>query len=190
MLRTLPGLTILCPADAVEVAPALRAALEIEGPVYLRLGKKNEPQVHAEEPEVTVGEPIRLREGTDCCLLSTGTTLPETVAAADTLADQGLSAEVLHVHTVKPLNGGMLAEAFTRFPVVATVEEHSLVGGFGAAVAEWAVDHPTQARARIVRCATPDHFIHESGWQPYARKLCGLTPEVIARRVAEACRTA
>lgn len=185
VLRALPNMTVLCPGDAVEVELALAAAVRRGGPTYLRLGKKNEPVVHQERPDFVIGKALTLREGTDVWLFSTGNTLPVVLAAAERLAAQGLSVGAASMHTVKPLDAEALERAFASCRVVATVEEHGLIGGLGGAVAEWLADHPG-AGARLLRFGTGDRFLSASGTQANARALCGLTPEAIAQAVAAA----
>jgi transketolase len=183
-LRSLPHMTVVCPGDSVEVRQALRAALASDEPVYIRLGKKGEPVVHQQPPPFVIGKGIVLRPGTEVCLLSTGNVLPVALRAAEALGAQGVSAEVVSFHTVKPLDETLLAEAFARFEAVVTVEEHSLIGGLGGAVAEWLVDRdPPGRKARLLRIGTADAFLHEAGDQEYARRCFGLTPEAIAERV-------
>lgn len=185
LLRALPGMSVVCPGDAAEVRLALRAALKANGPVYLRIGKKGEPPVHAAEPEFILGKGIVLRPGREVCLLSTGTLLPEAVRAADALEARGVSTQVVSFHTVKPLDQELLEDAFARFAVVATIEEHSVLGGLGGSVAEWLADRPGR-RARLLRVGTPDDFFHEAGEQKYARERLGLTGPQIAARVLAA----
>ncbi|HEX8136017.1 MAG TPA: transketolase C-terminal domain-containing protein [Pyrinomonadaceae bacterium] len=184
-LRVLPHMTVICPGDALEVGQALRAAINHDGPVYIRLGKKGEPVVHQQVPEFTIGKAIILREGSDVCLLSTGNLLPTAMRAAEELESGGVSAQVVSFHTVKPLDEALLAEAFSKFTVVATLEEHSLLGGFGGSVAEWMADQLRPPRARLCRIGTADEFLHEAGGQAYAREYFGLTPESIARKVLD-----
>jgi transketolase len=185
MLRLLPGLVVLAPADTWEVRAALKAALQHPGPVYLRIGKKGEPAVHTAEPAFTIGKALSIREGTEVCLLSTGTVLPVALGAAELLGVRGHSAAVYSLPTVKPLDLELLAGVFTRFQAVATVEEHSVLGGLGGSVAEWLADAPT-ARARLVRFGTRDEFLHETCDQDEAREFFGLTPDAIAARVQAA----
>jgi transketolase len=166
----------------VEVRQAVRAALAYDEPVYIRLGKKGEPVVHKEPPQFVIGKGIVVRPGTEVCLLSTGNVLPVALRAAEALGAKRVSAGVVSLHTVKPLDEALLAEAFARFEAVVTVEEHSLLGGLGGAVAEWLADRPGQ-RARLLRIGTADTFLHEAGDQEYARRYFGLTPEAIATRV-------
>jgi transketolase len=184
-LRVLPRLTVLCPGDAVEVRLALRAALHQDGPVYLRLGKKGEPVVHREPPPFVIGKGIVVRPGSGVCLLSTGNMLPVALEAARELARKGPSAQVVSMHTVKPLDLELLADVFARFAVVATVEEHSVLGGLGGSVAEWLADQESP-RARLVRIGTADHFLCEAGEQEHARTYFELTPGRIADKVGRA----
>lgn len=184
-LRTLPGMTVICPGDAWEVRAALRAALKQDGPVYIRMGKKGEPVVHdGEVTDFEIGRTLPIREGTDVCLLSTGNMLPEVLDAADRLQQEGTSAAVVSFHTVKPLDEEFLTEAFKRYRLVVTIEEHSIVGGFGSAVGEWLIDSGTST-GKLLRIGTPDRFYKKSGEQEYAREQLGLSSAQISRRVQD-----
>jgi transketolase len=185
MMRLLPNMTVLCPGDSLEVTAALRAAHAHDGPVFIRLGKKGEPAVHSTMPDLQIGKGLVVREGGDVCLLGVGTTLPTVMVAADKLAAKGISAKVVSFHTVKPLDEELLSEAFDRYCVVAVIEEHSRIGGAGAAVAEWRADNP-DGRGRLVRIALPDRIFHKSGSEDYARECLGLTPEAITERISQA----
>ncbi len=184
LLRSLPNMTVICPADAVEVRLAVRALLEHDGPAYLRLGKKREPIIHNVDPKFKIGESIVVREGSDVCFLSTGSILPITLEAADLLEINGISSRVVSFHTVKPLDKYMLEEVFERFEVVSTVEEHSFIGGFGSAVAEWLCDRP-RSNCSFMRFATPDSFLVGGANQSNARQQVGLTAEKLASRITQ-----
>ncbi len=186
-LRALPNMTVVAPGDPWEVRAALRAAIDLGGPVYLRLGKKGETPVHQQVPPLVLGRGLTIRAGTDVCLLSTGTMLPVVLSAAERLAALGVSAGVVSHHTVKPLDGPLLTEAFARHELVVTIEEHSLIGGLGGAVAEWLADGPAP-QARLLRLGTGDEFLHHAGGQDYARGCFGLTEDQIAARVLDALR--
>jgi transketolase len=174
-LRALPNMAVVCPGDAIEVQLAMRAALHRTSGTYIRLGKKGEAIVHkTPPPEFAIGRAITLRRGHDLCLLSTGNMLPEAELTAELLSRQGISTELVSFHTVKPLDEVRLADAFSRFGLVVTVEEHSRLGGFGAAVAEWVSDQP-RAFASLCRLGTADEFLHEAGEQEHARAHFGLT---------------
>jgi transketolase len=185
-LRSIPNMVVICPGDAFEVRAALRASMQQDRPVYIRMGKKGEPVVHAGPIEnFRIGKAIPVSDGKDVCLLSTGNMLPEAIKAAHSLGEQGISAQVVSFHTVKPLDEAFLKEAFDRFTLVATIEEHSLIGGFGAAVAEWLIDSRTTNR-NFVRFGTPDAFFKKSGEQEYAREMLGLSAHQIAERIIHA----
>ncbi len=185
ILRALPGMTVLAPADPPEVRTALRAALAHDGPVYMRIGKKGEPTLIADPPPLVIGKGRVLREGKDACLIVTGVVLAEALHAADALAARGIAVELVHMPTVKPLDADLLASLFHRHRVVGLIEEHALAGGFGSAVLEWAADADARG-PRVLRFGMPDAFRHEAGEQEYARGLCGLRGEQIAEKIARA----
>jgi transketolase len=188
ILRTLPGMRVMAPCDTAELRFALRAALNEDGPVYIRIGKKGEPAIHQQLAELQIGKAIVVREGADIALLGAGTIMSEVLKAADILEAQGISTEVVSFHTVKPLDVAYLAAASKRVKLFATVEEHGLIGGLGSAVAEWRA--AADARNPLLSFGTPDEFMHEVGTQEYARAKYGLTPENIASRVLAAIRKA
>jgi transketolase len=187
-LRSIPNMVVICPGDAFEVRAALRAVMKQDKPCYIRMGKKGEQAIHSGIPaNFEIGKAITITDGTDVCLLSTGNMLPEAVHAAHVLKEQGISARVVSFHTVKPLDEACLREAFTRFALVATIEEHSLIGGLGSAVSEWVIDQAIAPKA-FLRIGTPDAFFKKSGEQEFARHALGLTGDQIAARVLNSLR--
>ena len=188
-MRALPGMTVVCPCDQTEVRLALRAALQQDGPVYLRLGKKGEPALHKTEPDFCFGKTITLKDGTDSCILSSGPISGVALSCAELLAERGISVRVESVHTIKPLDSGLLEELSARYKVVAVLEEHGLIGGLGSAVAEWLADHHDE-RMRLLRFGTPDRFMETIGSQEYARALFGLTAEHLAAALGAALENA
>lgn len=184
-LRAIPNMVTICPGDAWEVRAAMRAALQQDRPVYIRMGKRGEPQVHSAIPaDFRIGKALTIAQGSDICLLSTGTMLPEVVEAARLLAECGISAEVVSFHTVKPLDRDCLGDALSRFRLVATIGEHSLIEGFGAAVAEWIVDNAIVPK-QFIRFGTPDSFFKQSSEQEYARHALGLSAAKMADRIVK-----
>lgn len=183
-LRILPNMTVICPGDAWEVRAAVRAVMKYNGPAFIRLGKKNEPVIHKDFPEFTIGKGIIVRRGTGVCFLSTGNMLPTAVEAAEELQKRNISAQVISLHTVKPLDEELLTEVFTTFPLVVTVEEHSILGGLGGSVAEWMADR-LQLKARLLRMGTADAFMYHAGEQDYARKYFGLTTNQIVATILQ-----
>lgn len=187
LLRMFPNMTILCPCDPVEVRLAVREALKQDGPVYIRLGKKGEPVIHKTSPDFKIGKSITVREGSDICILSTGTIMSLSLSVAEALQNKGISARVESFHTVKPLDTELLLEASQRYKVVATVEEHSLIGGLGSATSEWMSDN-APSKARLLRFGTEDRFLEKVGSQDYARACFGLTADRIADKINQVSR--
>jgi transketolase len=184
LLRALPNMAVVCPGDPLEVQLAVRASMQRASGTYIRLGKKGEASVHTTAPAFAIGQAITVRAGQDLCLLSTGNMLHEAALTADLLAKAGICAQLVSFHTVKPLDEDFLAEAFSRFPLVVTVEEHSRLGGFGAAVAEWLSDQ-AQPMAPLFRFGTADEFLHQSGEQEHARAHFALTAPQLARAIKQ-----
>jgi transketolase len=187
-LRAIPNMTVVCPADAAEVRAALSAILEIDGPVYLRLGKKGEPTVHDGPPPLVIGRGITVRQGSDVCLLGLGNMVAPSLEAAAMLETRGVSAMVVSMHTVKPLDEELLGDVLGRFAVVAVVEEHSRIGGLGGAVAEWTTAQEIRPAARLLSFGAADLFPTQAGSQKYLRGQFGLTPDAIADAVDRAYR--
>jgi transketolase len=183
LLRSLPGMRVLAPADSMELRSCLRTAFGSNGPTYLRIGKKGEPVLCAEPPAFAFGTWRRVREGAEVTLLSTGNMLPTALATADLLTGHGLKPSLYSCASVKPLDSATLTRVFAESETVVTLEEHGLIGGFGSAVAEWLADQELPAKARLLRFGTGDHFLHEPGEQEHARQAYGLTPEAVARAV-------
>lgn len=189
MLRVLPYMQVVCPADPVELRLALRAALQQDDPIYLRMGKKGEPVLHTDEPEFVIGRSLPLRAGSDVCILATGTIAATALICAEQLEARGLSVQVDSFHTVKPLDRERLAEVFGAYRLVVTLEEHSLIGGLGAAVAEWRSDLDVTPRARLLRLGTPDVFLHEAGEQEHYHQRWGLTPQALSEKILTCWQT-
>jgi transketolase len=186
ILRTLPGMRVMAPCDSSELRQVLHEVLKDDSPTYIRIGKKGEADIHTSLPDLRLGKALVIRPGSDVTLLCAGNMMAETLKAADLLAAIGLSAEVVSFHTVKPLENDYLQQALTRFKLLVTVEEHSRIGGFGSAVAEWRL---AQSK-NIVQLSfgTADEFMHEVGSQTYARKKYGLTADNIAATTLAAVR--
>jgi transketolase len=185
MLRLIPGLAVLAPGDEKELRPALHAALEYPGPVYIRIGKKGEPVVHDTEPKFEIGKALRVREGKEVWILALGNTLPLAMEAATQLDSRGVGCGVASMGSLKPLDTRILSEIFGSARVVATLEEHSVLGGLGTAAAEWLAANAAAAKAKLVSFGTPDEFLHATTHQSSARAWAGLTAENITDRIAK-----
>lgn len=187
IMRVLPNMTVLAPADEVELRQCLRAALKLHGPVYIRIGKKGEQIVPKQDEHFEIGRAINVRSGSDVCLIGAGTLLPTVMAAADLLQARGISARVESFHTIKPLDEASLEQAFAGYAVVGVVEEHSRIGGLGGAIAEW-LARQEPMKGRLLGFGVDDSFMHEIGSQEYARAKYGLTADNIAAKVEAAFR--
>jgi len=184
VMRTLPNMTIVCPGDPLETERAVDALCDLPGPCYLRLGKTGEPVVHTDgATDFKIGKGIRLREGKDVALISTGNMLPTAAAACDILAQSGPAPELISMHTVKPIDRALLVDIASRCRKMATIEEHSIIGGLGEAVAAVVIDEGLDVRLR--RFALPDAYEHAAGSQDYLRRKHGLTAEHIAQALTE-----
>ena len=137
LMRTIPGMVIINPADDIEARAAVRAAYEYVGPVYLRFGRYAVPVIN-DNPDYKfeIGKGILMREGTDLTIVATGLCVSSALEAAEKLAEDGISAEVINIHTIKPLDEDIIVKSAAKTGKVVTVEEHSVIGGLGGAVAE------------------------------------------------------
>ena len=183
MMRTLPGITLLAPCDPRETAGAVAAALAQPGPVYLRLGRANEPLLPGTERGFAIGTPTLLRRGHGIALVACGPIAAEALQAADTLAGRGLDPAVLSVHTVKPL--GALADWLIDFDRVFVVEEHGPCGGLFEAMAG-AVARAQRPRPLLHQICAPDRFHRLVGSSSFLRAASGMDASAIAGAVASA----
>ena len=150
VLRVLPNLTLFSPASPLEVKKVVRAAYEINGPVYIRLGTNREPEIYNGDYDFVVGKAVTLREGTDITLMGTGSIVADVLTAADKLADLGISVRVLNFPTLKPLDETAIQKAAQETRRIVTIEEHSIYGGFGGSVAEVLAESSITAKFKRV----------------------------------------
>ena len=160
LMRTIPGMTIINPSDDVEAKAAVKAAYEMEGPVYLRFGRLAVPVINdRDDYKFEIGKGVVLKEGTDLTLIATGLEVAESLAAAEKLEADGISVEVINMHTIKPLDVDLVVRSAAKTGKVVTVEEHSIIGGLGSAVAEVLAE---KQPAKLLRIGVEDRF-GESG---------------------------
>ena len=160
LMRTIPGMTIINPSDDIEAKAAVKAAYEMEGPVYLRFGRLAVPVINdRDDYKFEIGKGVVLKEGTDLTLIATGLEVAESLAAAEKLEADGISVEVINMHTIKPLDVDLVVRSAAKTGKVVTVEEHSIIGGLGSAVAEVLAE---KQPAKLLRIGVEDRF-GESG---------------------------
>ena len=183
LMRTIPGMVIINPADDTEARAAVKSAIEYTGPVYMRLGRLavpvfNDPQNYSFE----IGKGIKLREGKDITIVATGLMVYEAVQAAKILADEGIEADVINIHTIKPIDKDIIINSAKNTGLVITVEEHSVIGGLGEAVCDvLSENYPT----RVIKIGVNDEFGY-SGPAVELLKKFGLSSDNIVKTVKEA----
>ena len=156
IMRTIPGMTIICPADDLEARAAVKAAAEYVGPVYMRFGRLAVPVINDEANyKFEIGKGITLKEGKDVTIIATGLEVNESLEAAKLLEADGISAEVINIHTIKPLDKELVVASAKKTGKVVTVEEHSVIGGLGGAVAEALSE---EAPTKMLRIGMMDKF--------------------------------
>ena len=184
IMRSLPNMTVVAPGDPVEARLATRAVVALEGPCYLRLGKAGEPIVHAKEPDFEVGSAITIRDGSDITLIASGGMLATTDKVAKSLAGQGLGVRLVSMHTVKPVDRDAVIAAATETRYVFTLEEHSVEGGLGGAVAELMAELET-GHAPLKRIGLRPEFNQVVGDQNYLKAMHGLDEESVLKTIQQ-----
>lgn len=183
LMRTIPGMTVVNPSDAVEAKAAVEAALNTEGPFYLRFGRYAVPVINeGADYRFELGKGVLLAEGTDVTLVATGIMVAMALEARELLAAEGISARVINIHTIKPIDKEILEKAAAETGAIVTAEEHNVIGGLGAAVAE-AVSE--SCPVPILRVGMQDTYGH-SGTVPALLEAYGLTPAAIAEAAKKA----
>lgn len=183
ILRTLANLTILCPGDPIETSLATEAILTHVGPVYLRLGKAGEPNIHKTTPNFKIGKAILIEEGKDLTIIGTSTLLQRAKEAASLLKEKGLSVRLISMHTIKPLDTEIVLDSAKKTPAIFTLEEHSIIGGLGSAVSEVLAENKLSVIFK--RIGVPDRFTKAMGSQEYMRTANGLSEEQIVETVVK-----
>lgn len=186
ILRPIPNLAIVVPADAVEMARAMEASLAWPGPLYIRFAKGGDPVVTEPLP-FAIGRAVPVREGADALVITTGTTLQIALDALPQAAARGVDAGILHLPTVKPLDAAAVVAAARRVRRVVTIEEHVRTGGLGSAVAELLAEAGLERQPAFRRLALPDAFPHTYGNQANHLAAAGISvPGLLAALAGEA----
>lgn len=175
LMRALPNMNIVCPADALELEALMPQLIELNAPVYFRIGKKNEPAIYDSFPNVKVGKAHIIESGKKIAILATGTIMPLAQELQANLKELGFQPELVSFHTVKPLDKNYLSLVTVTFEHVITLEEHNVNGGFGSAVLEWLNDNSTSPLPHVHRFGIPDTFIDQIGSTHDAREKAGLS---------------
>lgn len=181
IMRVMPNMTVIVPADGPETKKAVEAAVELEGPVYIRLGRSGVPVLFSEEEPFTLGKGKILREGKDISIIAVGIMVSKALEAAQTLSQQGIEARVINLSTIKPLDEDIIIQAARETGGIVTAEEHSIIGGLGGAVSEVTAEN---CPVPVKRVGVRDTF-GESGLPERLLEKYGLTPENIIKAAKE-----
>lgn len=185
LMRTIPGMTIINPCDDVEARAAVKTALDFNGPVYMRFGRLAVPVINDRETyKFELGKGVVMRDGSDVTIVATGLMVNEAIQASETLADEGISARVVNIHTIKPLDKELICKCAKETGVIVTAEEHSVIGGLGSAVAETVTEC---CPVPVVKIGVNDVYGH-SGPAVDLLKEFGLSAENIVKTVKEAIK--
>ncbi|MBR2471403.1 MAG: transketolase family protein [Clostridia bacterium] len=183
LMRSIPGMVVISPADEVESIAAVEAAIKYDGPVYLRFGRLGVPTINDEATyKFEIGKGVQLKDGSDVSIIANGLMVPEALEAAKLLAEEGINARVINIHTIKPIDADIIIKAAKETGAIVTAEEHSVIGGLGSAVAEVLAEN---APAPLVRVGIQDKF-GKSGKPAALLEEYGLTAKNIAAKAKEA----
>ena len=186
LMRSIPNMTVLSPADAGEAVKLFDASLKVDGPVYLRLsGSLNTPIVYKEDYELKIGRAITLKEGEDIAIFATGLMVSNALKAAELLLEKGITATVVDVHTIKPIDKDTILKTCGK-KLLVSVEEHNVVGGLGTAIAD--VLSEQRNSAPLLKLGVQDHFMPVGDYN-YLVEQAGLTPEQIAASIENKLKT-
>lgn len=181
IMRSLPNMTVISPADPIETRKATKALIEIDGPVYLRLGKNGEPNLLDNNTEFKIGRGVKIKDGSDISIISTGPILNLSINLAEQLLTKGIKADVINMHTIKPIDKEIIYETAIKTNKIITIEEHNVIGGLGSAVAEVVGEFNFISRLKIF--GINDKFNYGVGGQSFHYKNNGLTLENILNQV-------
>ena len=182
LMRTIPGMTIINPADETEAKKAVEAALEIDGPVYMRFGRLAVPVIFGDDYKFEVGKSVTLKEGNDVTIIATGLMVAEALEAYELLKKDGINARVINMHTIKPLDNEAVIKAANETGAIVTAEEHSVIGGLGGAVSETLCE---EYPVPVLKLGVYDTFGH-SGPAPKLLDEFGLRAVNIAEKAKKA----
>lgn len=188
ILRALPNMTIVAPADADEMRRLMLETLDYRGPIYVRIAKGGDPIVTRSEPPFRIGKAFVMKEGSDALLVTTGITLKRAIDASAELEKTGISTAIVHVPTIKPLDSSTLLEAMTQPRAVVTIEENTILGGLGSAVAELVAEAGFSPSKKFRRIGIPDAFPDKYGSQDSLMDRYSITSREVVSTVTRLLR--
>lgn len=172
IMRVLPNMAVCCPGDPIEVRALTKESFQHQGPMYIRLAKNGEANIHAPETKIQLGKAVSVTQGNDLALITTSNMLEQGRQWVKEWSEKGINAELISMHTIKPLDVGKINEIIKARKPIVTLEEHSIIGGLGSAVAEIVAD--SSSGIKFKRVAIPDKYSHTVGHQQHLRKHFGI----------------
>ena len=181
IMRSLPNMNVVCPSDPIEVSHAIKHALKIKGPTYIRIGKKGEPIINKKNIKFRIGKIHKITSGKDISILSVGNIMKVSIECQKILCESNISTELVSLHTIKPLDKNYLKNVFKK-KLVICIEEHSIIGGAGSAILEFCNLNAIDS-SKLMIFSAPDKFLSKTGSQEQARKKIGLTSQNIVKKI-------
>ena len=178
IMRVLPNMTIICPGDPLETIYAVEQSIEYKGPIYFRLGKGGEPLIHKSIKNFKIGKGIIVEEGQDISIISTGSMLKISKDVSNILRNSGIDTRLISMHTVKPIDTDLVKDTVKKMNLIFTIEEHSIIGGIGSAIAELLPEY--NKKILFKRFGIPDIFVKEVGDRDFLLEKYSLNPKLIA----------
>jgi len=181
IMRSLPNMTVVAPGDPIEYKAIARLSVSQKGPMFIRLEKKYKPKIHSDSTKFKIGKGSIIDEGNDITIIATGSMLHTAKIVSDELRKRGISATLISMHTIKPLDETLILDCAKNSNAIFTIEEHSIIGGLGSAVSE--VLSEVSYSGLFKRIGLPDKYHNTVGTPEYLRKKCSLTPEQIEKTI-------
>lgn len=182
-MTMMPNMTVVCPGDPVEMRELMLASEKYNRPLYIRIGRSVDPVVHKNPIKFEIGKSILMREGTDGVIFATGTMLKDALLTCELLETKGINMTLYSMHTIKPLDEQTILECAQKYPAIFTVEEHSLIGGLGAAVGNFLAQNMEWCNVRFKTFGIPDQFAPVTGTREYLNELYGMSAEKMANTI-------
>jgi len=183
IMKILPNMRVVAPGDPWEVRQAVKTLVSSKGPIYLRLGRNGERELHDGSKKFELGKGIIMQEGEDATLIATSTMLEQAIVVAKNLEQRNVSVRLISMHTIKPLDAELILHSAQKTHAIFTLEEHYLTGGLGSSVAEVLAE--SSRHVIFKRFAVPDYFVKVVGSQKYLRDLAGLSQEKVTAKILE-----
>src|SRR3989344_8775787 len=181
LMRGIPGITILSPADPYEIVWATKESIKLKRPVYLRLGKRGEPLLYKKPSKLELGKGSIILRGKDIAIIATGNIVSNALEAAKIISKSNISTAVISMHTLKPIDKQLIKRLSKKFSIIVSVEEHSTIGGLGSSISELIAENKYQVK--LIRIGIPDRFLFEIGSQNFLREIVWLSPKQIAKKI-------